>query len=466
MGQLTVSDITRCQTDLLFFTKTMFKAKTGSVFVENHHHHLICRALEKVIIGQTKRLIINIPPRYSKTEIAVINFIAWSMGICPDSEFIHASYSQTLAEKNTGSTKDLVENEIYKQIFANMVLAKDTKAKGHWSTKSGGQVYATGSNGTITGFGAGKFRKKFGGAIIIDDPHKASEANSEVRRNNVISWYNETMKSRANSSDTPIIIIMQRLHQNDLAGYLLGGGSGEEWETLCLPAIDEKGEPLWPYKHNLVDLKRLEKSDPYTFSGQYMQRPSPLGGGMFKTEWWKYYSVLPAVDYKIITADTAQKVKEHNDYSVIQCWGYANNQAYLIDQIRGKWEAPELRKQFDFFWNKHYDGSLTTGRLRSAYIEDKASGTGLIQDLKRNSGIPVIAVPRNIDKVTRAMDIIPYINSGYVYLPEKANWLSDYLMEFERFTPTNTHDHDDQIDPTLDAIGILLRPASKLSGTW
>ena len=464
---LSISKKVDCKTDLLEFTKTTFESFTGDQFIENHHHRLICTALERVIIGDIKRLIINLPPRYSKTELAVVNFIAWAIGIFPDSHFIHASYSKRLASNNSGKIKALVESEIYQEIFNNISLRDDTKAKDEWATRQGGVVYATGSEGTITGYGAGKLRKTFGGAIVIDDPHKASEASSEVRRENVIEWFRTTMESRTNSAYTPIIIIMQRLHENDLAGWLLNGGNGEKWENIVIPAINEKGEPLWEFRHTLQELRRMEKSNPYVFAGQYMQRPAPLGGGIFKDDWWKFYTVAPNVEYKIITADTAQKVKEHNDFSVFQCWGVYENNIYLLDQLRGKWEAPELKTQFKAFWLKHYGtGTETVGRLRSAYIEDKASGTGLIQDIKRNENIPVIPVQRNIDKVTRAMDMSPYIASGYVYLPSNVSWLSEYLSEFARFTPLMTHEHDDQIDPTLDAINILLRPADIEAGTW
>lgn len=465
---LTISDKATCQTDLLQFTKTVFLDTKGSEFLENWHHTVICRALEKVFIGDTKRLIINLPPRYSKTELAVINFIAWCVGIFPDCEFIHASYSKRLAATNTWKTKAIVESEIYKQIFGNIHLRGDSKAKDEWRTTEGGVVYATGSEGTITGYGAGKMRDKFGGAIIIDDPHKASEATSEIRRQNVIDWFTTTMQSRTNSLHTPIIVIMQRLHEKDLAGFLLDGGNGEKWDHIVIPVLNEKDEPLWEYKHALSDLERMRSSNPYVFAGQYMQTPSPMGGGIFKNDWWKFYKAAPNVLHKIITGDTAQKTKEHNDYSVFQCWGHMEDgNICLLDQIRGKWEAPELKIQFKAFWTKHYgSGTETRGRLRSAYIEDKASGTGLIQDIKKNERIPVVAVQRNTDKVTRAMDMAPYISSGYVYLPEDAPWLSDYLSEFSRFTPMMTHEHDDQIDPTLDAINILLCPAGKESGTW
>ena len=464
---LSTAERVECKTDLLAFTKASFAAINGSEFIENWHHVRICEALERVVIGDIRRLIINMPPRYSKTELAVINFIAWSMGIFPDSEFIHASYSKRLATNNTWRARAVVESEIYREIFGKLSLREDSKAKDEWKTTNGGVVYAAGAEGTITGYGAGKMRPNFGGAIIIDDPHKASEANSEIRRDTVIDWFMTTMESRTNSTDTPIILVQQRFNKADLAGFLLGGGNGEHWEQLILPAINDKNEPLWEHKHSLDQLRRIKKANPYVFAGQYMQEPSPLGGGIFKDEWWKFYEILPNVEYKIITADTAQKTAEHNDFSVFQCWGYFEGNIYLIDQLRGKWEAPDLRTQFKAFWNKHVGTGLqTVGRLRAAYIEDKASGTGLIQDLKKRQGIPVIAVGRSKDKVTRAMDMVSYVASGYVYLPQEAHWLSDYLEEFSSFTPLMRHAHDDQIDPTLDAIDILLRLSANRSDTW
>lgn len=467
MSKLSMQQKIDCKTDLLTFAKTMFKFSSGADFIENWHHKIMCAALERTIIGDVKRLIINLPPRYSKTELAVINYIAWSLGVCPDSEYIHASYSKRLATTNSWKVKSVVESDIYREIFPNTMIREDSKAKDEWRTTTGGIIYATGSEGTITGYGAGKMRDHYGGAIIIDDPHKAGEATSEVRRSNIIDWYTTTMASRTNSPNTPIILIMQRLHEKDLAGWLLDGGSGEKWEHVMIPVLDEKDEPLWEFKHTRKDLERMEEKNPYVFAGQYMQKPSPLGGGIFKESWWKFYSVPPNIEYKIITGDTAQKTSERNDFSVFQLWGFFEGNIYLLDQIRGKWEAPELRMQFKAFWNKHVgSGIQTVGRLRSAYIEDKASGTGLIQDAKTIDKIPVNAVQRNTDKVSRAMDCAPYISSGFVHLPEDVEWLSTYMSEFARFTPLMSHEHDDQIDPTLDAIDLLLRPADRWAGVW
>ena len=274
-------------------------------------------------------------------------------------------------------------------------------------------------------------------------------------RKNVIDWFTTTMESRKNRPDTPIIVIMQRLHEDDLAGYLLSGGNGEEWEHLNIPAIDDAGESFWPVQFPVDDLRRMEKANSYRFAGQYMQRPAPVGGGIFKDEWWRYYTSPPQVSRRTIYADTAQKTKQENDWSVFQCWGETpTGQAVMLDQMRGKWEAPELLAQARAFWNKH---KAVTGQgiLRALKIEDKVSGTGLIQTLKRE-GIPIVPIQRSTDKVVRAYDAAPLIESGNVMLPQNATWLADYLAEFSAF-PNGAH--DDQVDPTMDAVTDMLGPS-------
>jgi len=402
------------------------------------------------------------PPRYSKTELAVLNFIAWSMGNIADCEFIHASYSKRLAANNTWGARSIMTHEAYAEIFGKAQFRHDSNAKDEYRTEQGGCVYAAGSDGTITGYGAGKMRDYFGGAVIIDDPHKAGEAASAVMRKNVIDWFHNTVESRVNSPDTPIIIIMQRLHEEDLSGYLLNGGNGETWEHLNIPAIDKDDNPLWPYKHSIEKLHEMEKANPYVFAGQYMQRPAPLGGGMFKEEFFKYYDLLPPDIYQIkIYGDTAQKTKEQNDYSVFQCWGLSRTGGlYLIDQARGKWEAPELERILIQFWNKHKRSETKPVGAQVVKIEDKSSGSSLIQSIKFQQRIPIEGIQRNTDKVTRAYGAVPYFASGYIHLPANAEWINDYRQEFVNFTPLMTHKHDDQIDPTIDAIDDMLATPS------
>jgi predicted phage terminase large subunit-like protein len=440
------------RTDLHRFTAAMFEARKGFALIDNWHQHEICEALEKVVIGRTKRLIINIPPRSGKTEFAVISFIAWCMGNWPDSEFIHASYSSRLATNNTFNARAVMQHELYSQIFSPPQFRHDSNAKNEFRTEQGGVVYATGSDGTITGYGAGKMRDSFGGAIIIDDPHKAGEANSVLMRQNVKDWFSTTMESRLNNRGVPIIIIMQRLHEDDLSGWLLGGGNGEKWDHLMIPALTQSGDSFWPKQFPLDDLERMRLANPYVFAGQYLQVPAPIGGGIFKRDWWQFYTELPPMQYRMIYADTAQKTKEQNDYSVLQHWGKGlDGRIYLIDQMRGKWEAPQLLEMATAFWNRCKfcaDGSS----LRHFKIEDKASGTGLIQQLKQ-VGIPVIGIPRTIDKITRMYDGSPQVQAGNVVLPLAAPFTAELLAETD-LAPNGSH--DDQIDPMLDAIKDML----------
>lgn len=436
--------------DFLSFTKHMFRAVKGFDFIENHHHVTICETLEKVVTGDINRLIINIPPRHGKSEIAVVNFIAWTLGLYPDSEYINVSYAASLAENNAYNVRTVVEHEAYKELFPYVSLKKDSKARNKWETEQGGVVHSMGIGGTTTGKGAGKMREGFAGCIIIDDPLKPNEANSDTVRNKTNNWFSETLQSRTNKKDTPIILIMQRLHEDDLSGFLLGGGNGEEWVHLNMPAEVEEGVPLWEFKHSWEDLKRMELADPYTYSGQYMQRPAPIGGGVLKESWFNYFNAhtLPAMKYTYMTADTAMKAKESSDFSVIQHWGYGvDGNIYLLDMLRGKWEAPELERNFINFYHK----CVRLHKIRCCYVEDKASGTGLIQTLRKQQNIPIRAIQRNVDKVSRMYDGAPWLAQGRVYVCKDMDQWDAMKNEIVQ-APNGKH--DDTIDPMLDAIDI------------
>jgi predicted phage terminase large subunit-like protein len=451
---MTPTEQARLWQRLYNFSRYIFSAKRNVDMLDNWHQRLICEHLEQVFRGHTKRLIINVPPRSGKTELAVKAFIAWTIGLVPDSEFIHASYSKRLATANAYDIRAMMQHEAYRALFPWLKLQDDSKAKDEFRTTAGGIVYATGAEGTITGYGASKMRDSFGGAIIIDDPHKAGEATSPVMRQSVIDWYQSTIQSRLNKPDGPIIIIMQRLHEEDLSGWLLNGGSGEKWEHLVIPARNDDGSSFWPEQFPPEMLDRLELTSPYVFAGQYMQRPAPIGGGIFKDEWWRFFDAMPPLKHRSIYADTAQKTKEQNDYSVFQCWGVTqDNQMVMLDMARGKWEAPELETMARAFWQKH-NSQPYHGPLRAFKVEDKVSGTGLIQKLKRE-GIPIVPIQRNVDKVTRAFDAAPYIQSGNVYLMRSTPHLADFLAESAVF-PNGSH--DDMIDATMSAISDLTMP--------
>lgn len=233
--------------------------------------------------------------------------------------------------------------------------------------------------------------------------------------------------------------------------------SADEIARYC-PEQTEPGTALWPFKQDLEKLAVIEYGDPYTYASQYQQNPSPLGGGMFKDEYWRYYDELPS---DIITmrmyCDTAQKVKEQNDFSVFEVWARSVSQGiFLVDLLRGKWKAPELESNFVDFWNKHKPSIYKPMGVHCAKIEDKSSGSSLIQSIEKDYMIPVEPIPRNTDKVFRAMGVVKYFASGKIHVPRNAPWLHDFKEEFRKFTPLMNHAHDDQIDPAMDAVEDLL----------
>lgn len=233
--------------------------------------------------------------------------------------------------------------------------------------------------------------------------------------------------------------------------------STEDIFAIC-PEEIPLNSPLWPFKHTLEQLRVLEEGDRYTFASQYQQNPSPLGGGMFKDKYWKYYDVLPAdIDLWRIFGDTAQKTKERNDYSVFQLWARSRSSGiYLVDQVRGKWEAPELESKLVEFWNKHKPTQFKPFGAQCVYIEDKSSGSSLIQSIKKDYMIPIEGIQRNTDKVLRAMGVVKYFAAGHIHLPKNTDWVHDYKEEFRKFSPMMTHKNDDQIDPTMDAVENLI----------
>ncbi len=297
-----------CLSDSLNYTKYFFKQKTGRRFVVNSHHKLICEALNDVLNGKITKLIINIAPRYSKTELAVKNFISMGLAINPSSKFIHLSYSDDLAHDNSEEIRDIVKSIEYQSLFPYVSIKKDSDSKKKWSTTEGGGVYAVATGGQVTGFGAGAVDEEkeledeiesietstFAGAIVIDDPIKPEDALSDIKRDRVNNRFETTIRNRVNSRNTPIIIIMQRLHEDDLCGYLQRI-EPDDWTVLSIPCIsrDKNGNevPLWEFKHSLEELHKIERANPFVFDTQYMQNPTPIEGLMYRE--FQTYDAIP-----------------------------------------------------------------------------------------------------------------------------------------------------------------------------
>lgn len=287
---MTFADLIRSRIsyDTLFACRYFFRQNEGRSFNVGDHHKRIAAALDRVFAGECRRLIINCPPRYSKTEMAVKAFIAKGLALNPASKYIHLSYSASLALDNSERTKDIVASDWYQELFPYVQIKPDSKAKQKWYTTAGGGVYATSSAGQVTGFGAGLVEEdfpnednahKWGGAIIIDDPLKPEDAFSPVIRNKVNDRFENTIRSRVNSRNTPIIVIMQRLHRDDLAGYLQSL-EPNEWEVLSLPAlsVDSEGHEvaLYPFKHTVEELHKIQAANRFVFETQYQQNPQAI----------------------------------------------------------------------------------------------------------------------------------------------------------------------------------------------
>lgn len=314
----------------LDFTRYFFKKRFGRKFVVGEHHKKICDVLDRVLQGELKRVIINMPPRYGKTEICVKSFISIGLAINPASKFIHLSYSDDLALDNSEDVRDLVKSDDYQEIFPYVQIKRDSDSKKKWYTTCSGGVYATSAAGQVTGFGAGNVdiedkelskevgkidnTVQFGGAIIIDDPIKPDDANSETIRERVNDRFDTTIRSRVNSRNTPIIIIMQRLHLDDLCGFLVDK-EGNEWHVLSLSALsfDNNGNEvaLWPFKHTVEELKDLRLKNESVFDTQYQQDPTPKAGLQFPKSELHLYDPenidLSKAEYKIMWGDPADK---------------------------------------------------------------------------------------------------------------------------------------------------------------
>lgn len=485
-----------CQQSTLDTARVFSKTVLGFQFLVEPFHRVIAETMDGIIDGKYKRVIISIPPGFGKTLFEMMLAIRGFL-INPRCRFLHSSFSDILVKRNSSDVRKVLQSDMFQRLRA-IDIATDTNAKDRWATKDGGEFLAVPSKGQVTGFRAGQMEKDiFTGAALFDDLNKPSEALSNRMRDEInFNFVNTFIPSRLAHNDIPVVVIAQRVHEMDISGFLLRGGNGEKWHHLIIPALipEHKTEypkkythgipipydlppgPIWPYKLNREELKGIADGNSFVWAGQYQQDPSSVGTQVFPRHWWPRWQYGKGVDrfnstiwhdgvqvrlnQLVVYSDTAMKTGEANDFSVAQVWGVGENRKiYLLDQLRGKFEAPELHRQFVKFvdkwklvFRKH---NLGIGKI---CIEDKASGTGLIQTLneeirKGNSGLPMVTpIPRHTDKVARALVCAPAVERGDVVIPDGTPWIEDYINEFEQFTPNMTHAHDDQIDPTLDAI--------------
>jgi predicted phage terminase large subunit-like protein len=417
----------------------------GATLHLNWHIEAMARALASVGAGECRRLLITLPPRNLKSFTASVAWVAWQLGRDPRKSFVCVSYSNELSAKFARDCKAIMQSEWYARCFPKTVISSARTATNDFDTTMGGGRLATSIGGTLTGRG--------GDVIIIDDPHKPDEANSDTMRESVVEWFSTTLASRLNDKKNgAILTVMQRLHQYDLAGMLLETG---EWDQLCIPAIasrDEiipltggrtyaraEGEALHAQREPLEELLRIKASIGSTlFEAQYQQQPLPAKGNIIKAEWLMTYMEAPKHARIVQSWDTASKTEERCDYSVCITAAVVKRKVYVLDVWRERAEFNGLyamTKQLARRWNPS-----------ALLIEDAGNGTALLQHLRNNEprGVPSpLGRKPKLDKLTRLEGATPMIEAGDLLLPREAPWLATFKAELLGFPSTR---HDDQVD--------------------
>lgn len=464
----------------LNFTRYFFKQRFKRKFVVGSHHISIAEALDKVLRGEITRLIINIAPRYGKTELAVKNFIALGLAINPKAFFIHLSYSDDLARDNSRGVQEILREPSYRRLFPGTMPTSVNTRK--WYTSSGGGLYAVSSAGQVTGFGAGLVDKDedeelaaeveelasaidnedFGGAIVIDDPIKPDDARSALVRDKVNQKFETTIRNRVNSRRTPIIIIMQRLDEEDLCGYLQRL-EPDEWVVLSLPviSIDENGneQPLWEFKHTLAELHALKDKSPWVFDTQYMQNPKPLTGLMYERE-FKTYATLPitrkhTVKAYIDTADTGKDFLCCIIYTETEIGNFVHEVYYTQDPM--EITEPETARL------------LSKWEVEKATIESNNGGRGFARNVETNCRLlgnrktAITWFAQTLNKDVRIFSHSAEVQN-LTYFPEGWELLFPaFHRDITQYKKVGTNTHDDAPDALTGTVEKRAEAPQKLT---
>jgi predicted phage terminase large subunit-like protein len=437
-----------------FIQRSFHELNPTTPFLPNWHLAVIAAELEACRRGVTKRLIINVPPRALKSHIGSVTFPAWLLGHDPSAQVIVTSYSQELSGKLSSDCRALCSAQFYQDLFSTR-LSPTRQAVQEFTTTKNGFRMATSVGGVLTGRGADY--------LIIDDPLKPEEALSDTQRKAVNDWFDHTLYSRLNDKRNGcIVLIMQRLHEDDLVGHVLGL---EPWKVVRFPAIAEEdeshvietpygtrlfrrraGEALHPEREPLEILNHIRETvGEYNFAAQYLQSPAPLGGGLVRAEWFKTYTtadVPEKFEMVLQSWDTANKPTELSDYSVCTTWGIKEKHIYLLHVCRKRLGYPELkravREQAEAF------------RPATILIEDRGSGTQLIQELVGEGMHAIKSYEPAMDKIMRLHSVTSTIENGFVHLPDKACWLAEYIHELTVFPKGKNNDQADSTSQALD----------------
>ena len=482
LGRDSLNDINKMRFDLLsdffLFTRVMFEKKTGREFLigrpegNESHYYTMCRELTDVFNLKNNRLSINLPPGWGKSEICK-SFICWCMARYSDSKFLYVSHSFELATLHTAPIKHTMSMPIYRELFG-IEIKRDSSAKDHFQTNAGGAVVAFGSQGGITGHDAGlPGLDRFSGAILIDDIHKPDEVHSDTIRNKVARNYFETIERRLRSPNIPIILIGQRLHEDDLIARLFKE-EGDKWRRIVIKALDEAGNARYPEVNPKKQLLEMRDKQPYVFASQYQQDPVPAGGGLFKEEWFPLLDETPKILATFITCDSAETEKEYNDATVFSFWGVYNITLngntidglyglHWIDCLELRIEPKDLESCFLDFWSACMRYSV---KPKFAAIEKKSTGVTLLSVLKNVQGLRTLDVERSgtiNSKTNRFLEMQQYIASKQVSLPSYGKHTRMCLEHMRKITANNVHRFDDIADTCYDAVKMALIDKTILS---
>ena len=429
-----------CHKNFINFVRAMWPE-----FITGRHHKIIADKLERVASGELKRLIVNMPPRHTKSEFASYLFPAWMIGKNPDMKIIQATHTTELAVGFGRKVKNLLERDEYQEIFSESRLAADSKASGRWDTARGGMYYAVGVGSNLAGRGAD--------LCIIDDPHSEQTAMSNNGFDDAWDWYTGGPRQRLQPGGA-IIVVMTRWSDKDLTAQLTRSMArdplADQWEIVEFPMELPSGEPCWPEYWGQDDLTAVKASLPVAkWNAQYQQNPTGDETSILKREWWKVWEKekVPNLEYVIQSYDTAFSKRETADYSAITTWGvfYPNESGtpnlILLDSVKGRWDFPELKeKAYEVY--KFWDPE-------TVIIEAKATGMPLTHEL-RNMGIPVVnfTPSRGNDKLARVHSVAPLFESGMIWAPDET-WAEELIEECAAFP---NGEFDDLVDSTTQAL--------------
>ena len=478
------------ETSPLAFCSLWFNVSQVDSFRTNWHHHYFNWAAEKLIAGEVQNVIINVAPGSTKTEFWSVHLPVYCMVKHDRVRILNTSYSKDLVNENSERSRALVKSSEFQQFYP-WAIGKDKVDD--WTIETGGkrshQLFSRPSGGQITGVRGGYMGKGFSGYVAADDWDKIDDLFSETKRNRSHTRLINTLRSRRAHSGTPFVFIQQRGHVDDSTAFLLSGGMGLKIDLhITIPAMIDADyiETLpdgikerckrdvcdskkvggywsyWPDKESIDNLFELRDAHPYTFTSQYQQAPESLDGGIFSADDFVYFgdtnegADIPEpdqYDYRIITVDTAQKTNTWNDWTVFAEWGVTKTHIHRLAYQRGRMKADELRRNFiTFVKASHAKNGGSNGVLRKVYVEDKSSGTGLIQEAEGKLPIRLTPLGRDKDKLTRAMDVQPQHIARKVALPYGDPQNYEFVSEVAAFTHDDSHKHDDQADVMIDAL--------------